>query len=33
VQVIGGGRIGLEQAGFTCIGYSDISRLASELMT
>lgn len=27
---IGGGRIGLEQAGFTCIGYSDTSRLAKR---
>lgn len=27
---IGGGRLGLEQAGLTCIGYSDTSRLAKK---
>lgn len=27
---IGGGRLGLEQAGFTCVGYSDTSRLAKR---
>ena len=27
---IGGGRLGLEQAGFKCIGYSDTSRLAKR---
>ena len=25
---IGGGRLGLEQCGFSCVGYSDTSRLA-----